>query len=294
MNVLIVDDSKAMRLIVKRALRQAGLDDLQVREAGNGKEALACMGDANPDLVLCDLNMPEMNGMELLRALRGEGNRVRFGLVTSEGSDDVRAEAMDAGASFVVVKPFTADSFRSVLSGDSGVAKSAGLEPAGTGTLPKLDAVGTLLGTLLRPQVKVGDGKLVVPSPRKVAALATYGADDGTMEAVVAMEIGVTIAVGCALTGLPASQVEARVAEASKATTLQGELHENVREVFNVLASLFGGELPGSGNLRELVAPCTCFPDELSKTLRKTKKRASGSLDVAGYGSGNFTLFRLD
>lgn len=116
MKVLIVDDSKAMRMIVKRTLRQAGFGGHDMVEAANGKEALDVIKTAGPDLVLSDWNMPEMNGIDLLRALRRAGSKIRFGFITSEGlCPDKRLEAKAEGALFLIAKPFTADSVRSAL-----------------------------------------------------------------------------------------------------------------------------------------------------------------------------------
>lgn len=115
MKILVVDDSKAMRMIVRKTLRQAGFGSHTVEEAVDGADALTKIRASTPDLVLCDWNMPEMNGIELLKALRGEGNEVRFGFVTSEGSTDMRQLASDSGALFLISKPFTADVFQSHL-----------------------------------------------------------------------------------------------------------------------------------------------------------------------------------
>ena len=71
MKILVVDDSRAMRMIVKRTLRQAGFNNVDVSEADNGKTALQQIDTDPPALILCDWNMPEMNGIELLRDLRG-------------------------------------------------------------------------------------------------------------------------------------------------------------------------------------------------------------------------------
>lgn len=116
MKILVVDDSRAMRMIVKRTLRQAGFNNIDVAEADNGKAALEAMAASPPSLVLCDWNMPEMNGIELLRHLRGEGNAVNFGFVTSEASPEMKNTASAAGAQFLITKPFTADTFKDVLS----------------------------------------------------------------------------------------------------------------------------------------------------------------------------------
>lgn len=115
MKILIVDDSKVMRAIVKRTLRQAGFGGHETQEASNGAEGLAAVADFKPDLVLCDWNMPEMNGIEFLKQLRGGGDETAFGFVTSEGTPEMKAEAMGAGAKFLIVKPFTAEDFEQQL-----------------------------------------------------------------------------------------------------------------------------------------------------------------------------------
>ena len=116
MKILVVDDSRAMRMIVKRTLRQAGFNNIDVSEADNGRTALQQIQASPPHLILCDWNMPEMNGIELLRDLRGKGNATNFGFVTSEASPEMKNTAASAGAQFLITKPFTADTFKKVLS----------------------------------------------------------------------------------------------------------------------------------------------------------------------------------
>jgi two-component system chemotaxis response regulator CheY len=115
MKLLIVDDSRAMRMMVRRTLRQAGVDDGDVTEAGNGKEALDAIKAAKPDLVFSDWNMPEMNGIELLETLKKESIDVPFGFVTSESTPEIRARAVGAGAKFLITKPFTPETFKAAL-----------------------------------------------------------------------------------------------------------------------------------------------------------------------------------
>jgi two-component system chemotaxis response regulator CheY len=112
--VLVTDDSRVMRQIVIRTLRQAGYD-WDVREASDGAEALAAIQADEPDVVLSDWNMPNMTGIELLRSLRAAGYQTPFGFVTSEGSPEMRSTAEEAGALFLIAKPFTADGFREVI-----------------------------------------------------------------------------------------------------------------------------------------------------------------------------------
>lgn len=112
--VLVTDDSRVMRQIVIRTLRQAGYD-WDVREASDGAEALEAVRADEPDVVLSDWNMPNLTGIELLRALRAEGFETPFGFVTSEGSPEMRNAAEEAGALFLIAKPFTPESFREVI-----------------------------------------------------------------------------------------------------------------------------------------------------------------------------------
>lgn len=115
MKVLVVDDSKAMRLIVQRTLKQAGFSQLETLEASSGAEALSVIEQQSPDVVLSDWNMPEMKGIDLLRQLRAAGRAVPLGFITSESSSEIREQASAAGAAFVIVKPFTPAEFEQVL-----------------------------------------------------------------------------------------------------------------------------------------------------------------------------------
>jgi two-component system chemotaxis response regulator CheY len=115
MKILIVDDSRVMRQIVSRTLRQAGYDGHELVEAANGLEGLSAVSAHTPDLVLSDWNMPEMNGIDMLQSLRASGRDVPLGFVTSEGSPEMVTRAEAAGAMFVITKPFTPESFRDAL-----------------------------------------------------------------------------------------------------------------------------------------------------------------------------------
>jgi len=116
MNVLVVDDKKSMRHLLLRALLQTGLTDLHVDEAENGSDALAKLANTEPDLILSDWSMPEMNGVELLRELRSRGSAVPFGFVTSEApSSAMREKAFEAGAQFMLERPFSPQNMRHLL-----------------------------------------------------------------------------------------------------------------------------------------------------------------------------------
>jgi two-component system chemotaxis response regulator CheY len=109
LKVLIVDDSAVMRKIVERALRQGGLDIAEVLEAGNGAEALTEVQKGAPDLILSDINMPVMDGLEFLKSLAGlaEAKGVPVVMITTEGSEARVVEALSHGAKGYLRKPFT-------------------------------------------------------------------------------------------------------------------------------------------------------------------------------------------
>jgi two-component system chemotaxis response regulator CheY len=108
---LIVDDSSVMRKIVERSLRQAGIELSQVIEAANGVEALAALGRTKVDLILSDINMPIMDGLEFVRQLQGvaEAKNIPVVMITTEGSETNVMQALSLGAKGYIRKPFTSD-----------------------------------------------------------------------------------------------------------------------------------------------------------------------------------------
>jgi two-component system chemotaxis response regulator CheY len=108
---LIVDDSSVMRKIVERALGQAGVPLGKVLEASSGKEGLEMLGRERVQLILSDINMPEMDGLEFLRRLRAEklAEGVPVVMITTESSEEHVRQAIAAGAQGYLRKPFTAD-----------------------------------------------------------------------------------------------------------------------------------------------------------------------------------------
>ena len=115
MKILVVDDSRAMRRIVSRTIRQAGYEGHDIIEAENGRDALAMAEVERPDLILSDWHMPEMSGLEFLEGLNAKGLEIPFGFVTSESTAEMVEAATEAGALFLLAKPFTAEDMGQVL-----------------------------------------------------------------------------------------------------------------------------------------------------------------------------------
>jgi two-component system chemotaxis response regulator CheY len=108
---LIVDDSSVMRKIVERCLRQAGMDLASVFGASNGVEALAVLKENQVDLILSDINMPVMDGLEFIRAMQASetSKNIPVVMITTEGGEKHVMEALSLGAKGYIRKPFTPD-----------------------------------------------------------------------------------------------------------------------------------------------------------------------------------------
>jgi two-component system chemotaxis response regulator CheY len=115
--VLIIDDSNTMRKIVTRSLRQAGLEFDTILEAADGQAALDVLEGELVDIILSDINMPNMDGIEFLRQKQGNGKikDIPVVMITTEAGSDILNEAMSLGARGSIKKPFTPEQVQEVL-----------------------------------------------------------------------------------------------------------------------------------------------------------------------------------
>lgn len=118
-NILIVDDSSTMRKIISRSLRQAGLPIDDILEAGDGIEGINALQTSGKtvNLILSDINMPNMDGLEFVKAVRANGYTMPIVMITTEGGEDVIAEALASGAKDSIKKPFTPEQLSEKLGG---------------------------------------------------------------------------------------------------------------------------------------------------------------------------------
>ena len=278
MQILVVDDSRTMRMLVIRTLRQAGFGGHDIVEAGDGLEALDLINSVGADIVLCDWNMPRMSGLELLQTLRSHGDTRPFGFVTSEGTPGMRDIAAKEGANFVITKPFTADVFTAVL---GGVATEDSAENARQGP-PSSQHLLRVLEALLARAVATRDSSGVV-GPDEAALVWSYVFEDGGLAAAGALDLRLAAILAAGFGLLPAG----RVAEALGAGVLPKDMEENLREVFNILVSLytpmtdehirFGGVWrAGIGEL----------PPDIRELLTCRTRRLDAIVTLPGYGEG--------
>ncbi|MCD6197266.1 MAG: response regulator [Deltaproteobacteria bacterium] len=116
-NVLIVDDSRSMRAVIKKTISMSGFKMDQCLEAGNGREALDVLAKAWVDVILSDINMPEMNGLEFLGELKKDSllKAIPAIVISTEGSEKRIQNAFDLGAKGFIKKPFLPEEIKKVL-----------------------------------------------------------------------------------------------------------------------------------------------------------------------------------
>ncbi len=117
-SLMIVDDSATMRKIIMRTVRMSGLEFERTEEAGNGVEALEKLGAEPVDVILCDINMPEMGGAEVVKKVRELPScaDTKIIMVSTESSQELIDGLMADGANGYITKPFTPEKFQEKLS----------------------------------------------------------------------------------------------------------------------------------------------------------------------------------
>ncbi|HET9075789.1 MAG TPA: response regulator [Acidimicrobiales bacterium] len=270
MAILVVEDSRAMRMIIRRELRRAGYED--VVDADSGAAALQATAAGAVDLVLSDLHMPDMSGLELLSRLRARGNNVVFGFVTSDTARSVRIRAFETGASFVATKPFTAEEL------DRHITLAFGEEPPGPS--PARSEKRTLGGVLPR---LLGRPVSVVPSPAPqrsmTRAVAEYEAGSTRRRVYAVVEMPLAAALACALARIPAGEAQ----QWARSHAFDDVMEANFFEVANVL----GGFASRRGERCVLKTVHVLTEGELLAPMRDCERwHTTMSVSVSGYSSG--------
>jgi two-component system, chemotaxis family, chemotaxis protein CheY len=116
-SILIVDDSSPMRSVIKKTIRAAGYGQSEFLEAANGEEALKILKNGWVDMVLTDHNMPVMNGLDFIRAVKTDEilNTIPMVVISTEGNESKIREFMEAGAAGYLSKPFAAEAVRDLI-----------------------------------------------------------------------------------------------------------------------------------------------------------------------------------
>ena len=116
-SILIVDDSLPMRSVIKKTIKAAGFGQSEFLEAANGKEALTLLKNNWVDMVMTDHNMPVMNGLDFIRAVKADEllKTIPVVVVSTEGDESRIKEFLDGGAVGYIAKPFAAEAIRDLI-----------------------------------------------------------------------------------------------------------------------------------------------------------------------------------
>ncbi len=130
-NILIVDDSSSIRRLLKKVIELSGLEVDRIHEASNGLEALKVLEREWVDFIMCDIHMPQMDGIEFLKRLREDEvlGRIPVIMISTEGREEIIQEARKLGVKAYVKKPFTPEEIRDVIEKFVGEEFSRDAEP---------------------------------------------------------------------------------------------------------------------------------------------------------------------
>ncbi len=107
--ILLVDDAAFMRMMVKDTLTKNGYGDAEIHEASDGLQAVEKYNEVKPDLVIMDITMPNMDGLEALKAIRGNDPNAKVVMCSAMGQEAMVIDAIKSGAKDFIVKPFKPD-----------------------------------------------------------------------------------------------------------------------------------------------------------------------------------------
>lgn len=294
MLILVADGSRVMRHILMRSLRQAGLPG-RLLEAGDGHEALEVARTHDPDLVLCDWDLPGLDGLTLLAALRAAGNDVPVGMVSVTRSAEMAARATRAGALCLVAKPPSPETLLACLRlrGDDPAVEESGRQEAARpadGTLPAPKDVRDLLERLLGRDVEIAVAGPLTPEAGEPATLAVYVDPALRARAVCVADLAFSAHAGAAVGLVPPVRAERAIGRRA----LGPVLAENLREVLNVAGSLLDHEGASPLRLHAVYPLGAGAPTDVVAYAGTLGRRLDLEARIASYGVGRFSMVYVE
>lgn len=296
MKFLIVDDSRAMQVIVQRLLEKAGYSDVEFKSASSGMEALEIMTRWHPDLVITDWHMPGMSGLELLQTLNQLGNKgTKVGFVTTETGPKQVEQAMQNGASFVVHKPCKEEELRQAVIStlqnatdcEESVSESAGTASGSKLRLPDSDEFKHLLATHVSPRLLL---TAVPPVPLERARLpfvlgAFASQNSKAVRAICLLDLDAACILGGTMAGLDNKEVKRAIAAKTVNKNMFDHCNALLQQVGIYIKSTSGSGLVLTS--QHLVPK----PFERLYSLSNTSyARQDFEIAIAGQGHGVVTL----
>ena len=302
MRILIVDDSKAMQVIVQRSLVKLNIPSLELKFAFNGTEGLNIARSWEPELVISDWHMPEMSGLELLNALNREMLGIRVGFVTTETSAERRNEALQKGADFVINKPFDTQTFFSVLSpliakmadvklktADMALAQAAASAEPSRIKLPPASSIQKTLNALSRQSVSVVQRPTEALSEQWLPAVVGLFVDHQSkvVRGICVIDLEATSILGGILAGLSQSSINQYIGDRN----VPKKIVASLEQVFEVLSAT----LTDTVHHRDLeFKSMTSINTDMARLeallSRGNTHRMDIEVSVANYGRGKMIL----
>jgi CheY-like chemotaxis protein len=301
MKFLIVDDSRAMQVIVKRGLEQLGYSDNEYKMANNGKDALNIAKEWAPDLILCDWHMPEMTGIQLLQLINKLELPCNIGFVTSETSESRLKEAKEMGALFIVNKPFTDEDLHKavlpILQGaieaedaleqDTQVSDDTGV------TLPSAAAFDKAINAVTSTTVKLSEVDIEPLNYEHLPFITGLYAISGTssIRSICVLDLEASCFLGSALHNHPVEDA----LDAIQQKAIPKQLLENCGMILKVISVLFFDQKSGMDLKLEnhtLIAKPFAKLDALSR--KGGNQRMDFELDIEGYGKGRMSVIAVN
>lgn len=301
MKFLIVDDSRAMQVIVKRGLEQLGYSDNEYKTASNGKDALNIVKDWQPDLILCDWHMPEMSGIDLLKLLKKLNLPCNIGFVTSESSESRLKEAVKLGARFIVKKPFTDETLHKAvlpilqgsIEGEDALEHDTEISGGKGVTLPSAAAFDKAINAITSSKVTLTAQPSQALDYSHLPFVTGLYAISGTssIRSICILDLEASCFLGSALNSLPVEDA----LDSIEQKAIPKKLLENCGLIMKVISVLFFDQKSGQDLKLEnyhLIAKPFAKLDSLSK--KGGNQRLDFELDVEGYGKGKMTIIAVN
>lgn len=300
MRFLVVDDSRAMQSIVRRVLKKAGYKNLDVKLANDGLEALEIIKVWEPDMVLSDWHMPNMSGMELLSAIQRQMLNVKLGFVTTESSASRIQEAHEAGALFVINKPFSdGDLLQAIVTAMEGepqhtaapahVARAPGADIQLK--LPSSEGFANIVNTLANHEVLVEDIEPIKLEDKLMpCVLGLFDDDDAKTRAIIVLDLRAACILGAVIGSATPQEVRQSIASQSIPKPILAGCQLLLKNVGSVVSDL---RTQRPLTLRSVNTIPAIFPKLESIYQRQEVVRSDFEVAVAGYGQGLMTIIAI-
>jgi len=278
--ILIVDDSRAMQAIVRRAVMETGIDPLDIQTASSGHDALNQVQSFKPDVVLTDWHMPGMTGLQMVQTMRQMGLRDTYvGFVTTETQNDRVQEALNNGANFVLNKPFKDEELREKL---GAIANKISAKPIIFKPITLEGLTTVVRETLKEVPFRLVEKELTSADLSKENLLALYRSEiTKALTAVAVLDLPAMTMMGAGALGMQPADVKPLIETESPTEDIQTQ----AADFLGRAATAMRAEKPGELSMLKQSLVSKDFA-KLQELLRHNRGQAYFKLDIPGYGSG--------